>query len=388
MDDIVSVNYFETTKSIEFFFLTVIKCTCYPGWGLAGKEGGDCSERFCDFELAWVDGPTKSGDTHKYAECANKGICDRSLGECACFPGYEGKACGRQTCPSNCSGHGTCEFMKDLKFGKTFHDFYDGSDYSHSGLGVGGQVLLDKSWDTDRARSCVCDGEWTGVDCNMRMCPVGTDIMDVVPSVNVPQVQTITLFTQNNFVPAGGLDNDDFNGQTFALQYTSQMNQTFATQPIAWDLDTAVLASKIESALKVLPYRVIDDVSVSVDDTSEAAGVIIELSFMGAAVEGQQHKLEVLAEMCSEGCTPLITGLANLRTWHASDISTVKITTSGSHKSFECGNRGKCNYITGLCGCFEGFGKCTCFLLLPIFATHHLLSFLILFSTYHSWTCV
>jgi len=302
-----------------------------------------------------VDGPTKKGIYHNYAECANKGVCDRSAGECTCFPGFEGKGCGRQSCPSNCSGHGTCEFMKNLKFGKTFHDYNDGSDYSLSGLGVGGQVLSDKSWDNDRARACACDGEWTGVNCNMRMCPVGNDIMDVVPSPEVPQKQTITLFDANEI-------NSNFVGQTFALQYTSQSNQTFATKPIVWDADNDVFASKIESALMELPYRAVDDVNVDVDQHSAgSAGVIIDIEFTGDIVEGQQHKLEVLAEKCSEGCTPLITGLANIRTWHATDISTVKITTSGSHNSFECGNRGKCNYVTGLCDCFDGFGKSVLF---------------------------
>ena len=44
-------------------------------------------------------------------QCANKGTCERKSGQCQCFVGYEGKACGRQSCPSDCSGHGTCEYV-------------------------------------------------------------------------------------------------------------------------------------------------------------------------------------------------------------------------------------------------------------------------------------
>ena len=43
---------------------------------------------------------------HKYAECSDKGVCNRASGECECFDGYEGKGCRRQKCPASCSGHG------------------------------------------------------------------------------------------------------------------------------------------------------------------------------------------------------------------------------------------------------------------------------------------
>lgn len=318
-----------------------------------GKQGGDCSDRFCPYELSWADGPTVEGETHNYAECAGKGVCDREKGECTCFEGYEGKACGRQSCPNDCSGHGTCQYMKDIKFGNSYHDYNDGSSLALSGLGVGGKKIEDLSWDSDRARACVCDAEWTGIDCMQRMCPVGNDIMDVVPSPEVSQKQTITLFDMND-------DNTNFIGKTFALQFTSKNNQTFATQPIAWDTDDSAFATKIETALLRLPNRVIDDVAVITDQSSGPAGVTIEIEFIGDNVEGPQNKVEVLADKCEDGCTPLITGLDNLRSWHATQLSTVQITTSGSHISYECGNRGKCDRKNGLCLCYEGFTGHAC----------------------------
>ncbi len=64
-------------------------CTCYSNWqnGENSNEAGDCGSRRCPFEIAWSDAPTADGRYHKYAECANEGICNRETGECECFEG-------------------------------------------------------------------------------------------------------------------------------------------------------------------------------------------------------------------------------------------------------------------------------------------------------------
>ena len=323
---------------------------------MGGHGGGDCSERFCPYELAWVDGPLSDGSVHNYAECANKGTCNRENGECVCFPGYEGKGCGRQACPEFCSGHGTCEYMKDLTYGETYNVYHNGGSLSTSGLGVGGKSLESNFWDTERARQCTCDGGWTGLACEKRMCPVSNDIMDVIPAgygSYSAQVQTITLYDANEV-------NGNFAGKSFALQYTSLLNETFVTQPIIWAADDT-LETYIETALKKLPNKVIDDVIVEVESGVGSNGVVINITFTGSTVQGTQRPLEVLADECTEGCTPLITGLTNLRTYHASTLSTVEISTVGSHPiAYECGRRGKCDYKTGLCGCYDGYAGDAC----------------------------
>ena len=110
-------------------------CTCWQNWQMGDEDGGDCSDRQCPFELAWVDSPDKSGKFHKYAECAGRGICDRGTGECQCFEGYSGKGCQRTTCPNDCSGHGTCQFIEDLYFAENYGSYYDASSVDYQGHG-------------------------------------------------------------------------------------------------------------------------------------------------------------------------------------------------------------------------------------------------------------
>ena len=110
-------------------------CECIKNWMY-----NDCSGRMCQFGLAHVDIPkgdldmsrtitginTKvakgsqlfpTGTTelyprfansrneliqqtgHEYAECSNKGFCNRDNGMCDCLTGYEGSACQRMSCP-------------------------------------------------------------------------------------------------------------------------------------------------------------------------------------------------------------------------------------------------------------------------------------------------
>ncbi len=104
-------------------------------------------------------GIVSTNTAHGYAECSNKGLCDRLVGQCECLPGYDGHACQRASCPSKsieklqnaskdkleskflfqngkvsstttssvftgsflttiqvdtCSGHGTCKSVEDL----------------------------------------------------------------------------------------------------------------------------------------------------------------------------------------------------------------------------------------------------------------------------------
>lgn len=357
-------------------------CNCFDGWGMGGQEGGDCSDRFCPYELAWSGAPDRSGSTHNYAECAGKGVCDRETGQCECFGGYEGQGCGRQSCPDDCSGHGTCEYMNELTFGTVFGDYYDGdggagNDNHYRALGEGGVIpRKDYSWDSDRSRACVCDGGWTGVNCASRMCPYGNDVMDLRSNTGntaVSQIQTITLLS-------GGSDGGitflgdavtDFNGLSFSLTFTSKMNETYTTVPVQYKNGTATnLSDGIKNALLNLPNKVINGVAVSVVEKPHMqAALQILVTFTGSSVHGNQHLLQVNVNACGAGCTPRQDGIASklaqgvnstfTTTANAGtgpgDVSSVVQTQAADFNSFECGRRGKCDYETGLCSCFEGY---------------------------------
>lgn len=348
-------------------------CSCYDGWGMGGQAGGDCSDRYCPYELAWVDSPNADGATHNYAECAGKGICDRETGECECFGGYEGKACARQSCPDSCSGHGTCEFMSELTYGNVFNDYYNGATFAKEAVGTGGvRPATDYSWDSDRSRACACDSGWSGVNCAARQCPQGNDALDTRANTGVaaaPQVQTITLLTGGVYVHAingtSAASQADFVDKTFALSFTSQLGERYTTTPVALTTVSAhaTLATRIQSALLDLPNKVIDGVTVSASIfdadwnglNQDWAGMKIKVTFSGDAVHGTQNLLEVNADPCGSGCTPRLDGLVTLMTGGTNITSSVKETTTADFNSFECGRRGKCDSDTGICSCFEGF---------------------------------
>ena len=121
---LLQANSCDNSCSGHGFCLDNGLCKCYDNWGIGlSYNSGDCSERICPFESAWVDSPDRVGNHHKYIECSAKGICNRDTGECECFPGYEGKACSRTTCPNECSGHGQCVYINKLPYKTVIGDY-------------------------------------------------------------------------------------------------------------------------------------------------------------------------------------------------------------------------------------------------------------------------
>lgn len=169
-------------------------CICNRLW-----QGADCSERICQFGMAHVDTPkgdldgsgtvtnadhrviennaaypygTSEGfpamlntdlvvvpeSAHYYMECSNKGTCDRTTGECECYPGYDGVSCQRASCPGfpdSCSGHGVCKTIAQLAH----------ADYEN----------VYKLWDQSTTMGCECDAGFYGPDCSLKRCKFGSD---------------------------------------------------------------------------------------------------------------------------------------------------------------------------------------------------------------------
>lgn len=391
-------------------------CACWDNWGMGmGLDSGDCSQRVCPFEFAWVDTPDKLGNHHKYAECSNRGICDRDTGECDCFPGYEGKGCARTTCPNDCSGHGRCKYIEDLPFQSTPQQF-DGGDFFVQKAHSFGDAY--KNWDARKTRGCECDPEWGDVDCSKRMCMMGNDIMDQRQNLldaRKQHTQHIQFVADNkmswtyDFTPATlGTDGkaqaidgiakfttagqaatrERLHGRTFALVFTSKLNETFTTIPIKFAMadthsDFKVMFLAVEHALESLPNGVVDNVDVAGElrntatawtpaektDTNRAGtdgyaldggdtdddALYMNITFSGKNVQGPQNLLQVKHIHCSDGCTPKLDGL-NLR-WTS---MTVREESLADWNSYECGRRGKCDYATGMCTCFNGYAGLAC----------------------------
>lgn len=323
-------------------------CACYDNWGMGyDLDTGDCSDRICPFEFAWVDTPNFNGDFHKYAECANKGICNRESGECECFEGYEGKGCQRTSCPNDCSGHGTCEYIQSLGHANSP---FNGAPYRGFVQDVDTKTF--NQWDYQKTRACVCDPEFGDVDCSKRLCPWGNDMMDRRDDLNVAlkyQVQNIWFNHED--------DISKLDGKTFALTFKTKLNETFTTTPIVFqssDATTHDFVLSIQDALLRLPNRVIDAVEVH-GDLTDSTEYHVNVTFIGEYVQGEQNLLVVEDYQCGDGCTPKIDGL-NL---HVSAQNTTQA-RAADYNSYECGRRGKCDYDTGLCQCFGGFTGASC----------------------------
>jgi hypothetical protein len=267
-------------------------CLCYRNW-----MANDCSERICQFGLAHVDTPKGDLDAssgmlsgpddnvisndavypfgtteqypattdsnmnvltntaHEYRECSNKGICDRQTGTCACFEGYDGSACQRASCPSNadgvCSGHGTCETIKEIaaRDGGNVYDLWD----EHSTMG------------------CVCDGGYTGADCSERMCKYGADPLYYDDEQNIRYANfTYQFYTLSSGATLSG---------NYSLIFYDALGEDWQTTPLGWNASCDVLTDTLEA----LPNNVIPAGSVKcyksdmtndgVSPGQEAAGV-------------------------------------------------------------------------------------------------------------------
>jgi len=369
------------------------KCTCHTGF-----YGVDCSLAYCPFGLAWGDAPTATDTAHGYAECSNRGTCDTKSAECKCFPGFEGKACRRATCPNDCSGHGQCLLTTD-------------ADISSFSYGL---------WDSKKVQICKCDPGYQGSDCSQRMCPKGDDPLTVVAG-NKYTVQTVTISDGDSFCSGtitGPADDTALVGGTcaparqmsgsFTLTYKDQFGGSWTTRPIMGvepmasstgqyagaivadmakslaltptgaDAGTLKYASNEEVAamlraeLLALPNKVISDVSVtsSVGPLDKVGGetfreYAITFYSAGNADSGAQNALECNYAGCTtSGCQPYFAGLASgiVAPDASAAFCRVAVATAAQSlvESAECSNRGLCDRETGVCTCAEGYTRHDC----------------------------
>ena len=288
-NQLCNVFFFSFLFCLSFFVFESIGtcgikgvCQCYEGWGVGlSHDSGDCSDRICPYEIAWVDRPNQNGEHHKYAECAGAGICDRTTGDCNCFPGFEGKGCRRTSCPNGCSGHGTCQYIEDMGYDSTPTDYYSSSTAVAAADSNAGSFLPQSEktfsyygWDKHKSTGCVCDPGFTDYDCSKLACPYATDVMAVRPDLSVAaKNQKQTIFFVNDL----GAQASTMDGQSFALTFQSKLNETFTTRPLTIDtshFNDFVLNVQFE--MMFLPTNVVDTVKVTgtLITSTNSAGVL------------------------------------------------------------------------------------------------------------------
>lgn len=327
-------------------------CTCYDNWGIGmGGLSGDCSERICPYDIAFVDAPDVNGEFHKYAECSGRGICDRGTGECQCFDGYSGQGCQRTTCPNDCSGHGTCEFIEDLTFGQYA---------AYTGNAGGDLVDFDYNmpyyrWDKGKTRGCVCDAQYGDYDCSKRLCPHGNDVMDPRENLLMEQkyhAQRLTFEFQTY-----GAENQ---GKTFALSVKSDTGEWMTTSPINYEQHNAAdFALSIRNQIRALP---IVDFQVKVEVEYPIPTIThINITFTGDIHQGDQDYVVAHTKYCGDGCNPKIDGLdLKYSSNMISSNNTVYELQDADFNNYECGRHGKCDYSTGECQCYDGYEGKAC----------------------------
>jgi len=384
-------------------------CTCYQDWlsadtvqanggrGMGG--GGDCSQMKCAYEIAWVDVPSAENKAHALAECAGRGLCDRATGECACFDGYTGKGCRRTTCPNDCSGHGTCEYLAELR-----NDL--GDDFKWIGnLPTRDQYDFEFPllWDAHKTRACVCDAKWTDIDCSRRMCPKGNYALysNTEPTAEMQAVVITNVFnpTTDGFKHDNAAYNDnaykvdmerdanqtETNGE-FALTFRSTLNEEFTTQTLnVYNLTEMA----VEEALNSLPNKVIEEAEVVLyrnlskyNATNYGLGgqkvhlsnypgdqnypfdpaynytwydtdLVIKITFSGAMTTGNQYALECKTAYCDAGCQPKLEHPLDFKP--GSQCLVLNDFMPANAVNIECSGRGSCDYTSGVCACYEGY---------------------------------
>jgi hypothetical protein len=367
------------------------KCECHQNW-----QGADCSLRTCPYELAWVDVGTDTNDAHYYAECANKGLCDRKTGVCKCFDGYEGKGCRRSACPNECSGHGTCEYIDEMiadvehkrsknyaANGRIASDF---SELATSGFGAvtGNTYAL---WDAQKIQGCVCDANFEGADCAEKTCPRGDDPLTTQINSNLYSsnvMRQVLAIGDGNGAGTGNF----VDAESFVLTFYDLYGGKWRTQAIAVDgasIDTT--AANVQTALRDLPNKVMAGVQVydaadaatmfgsaidfltkdrvtfttySAATTTDVMELVIEFADQPGST-GMQYLLEVDTLVHgTDGAQPVsggTTAVCSVNEWTTNN----NLYNEGlTQENAVCSNRGLCDSSTGDCKCFSGYRGLAC----------------------------
>ena len=270
-------------------------------------SGADCSLKVCPSSSAWADQSLGVDDAHNPAECSNMGVCDRSTGLCSCRTGFEGKACERKSCPSNCNGVGVCQSL--LYYAQT------------KDPGLGTVYSYTSRWDAEKIYGCNCDGDYYGIDCSLRECPSGDDPLTGTGASTTSNPSQVNEQQKVTCVAGAGYFTLTFRGKT--------------TAQIPYNTRSAALQAYIEAL------------------TTIGTGTIKLTMFSTQACleSGATWTVEFLQNF---GDLPLmIPDASNVYFSDPSRTATVTVSEyqQGTKEDEQCSNRGICDITTGICSC-------------------------------------
>ena len=254
---------------------------------------------------------------HDYAECSNKGLCDRNTGQCECLPGYDGHACQRASCPSkvqskksNLSVEMGSKFLntQTVTTSSVFSGSFNSNVQEHECSGRGTCHTIQELatmdynneyelWDKDSSMGCKCDPGYTGPDCSERQCPYGIDPL-WIDDTTAKVTQTVIRISSSDADALGG---------TYAIKFYDVFGEDFVTDAIPLSptgvIDSVSHCDKVTSALKALPNKVVPDIECNQSTINTNHGIEYVLKFIGNP--GKLKELELIENL--DGSRPTIT---------------------------------------------------------------------------------
>ncbi|KAH8058431.1 hypothetical protein JL722_6294 [Aureococcus anophagefferens] len=301
-------------------------CTCYRDWVMGDQEGGDCSDRKCPHQVAWSASPDRDGNIHTAPSAGDSG----KVKLCVCEPGYTDIDCSRRMCPK---GNDVLDERLNLVTALKYQVCNGGFGDSTNGGWYG--KYESNNW----ARGATSIAGFNGQN-------------------------------SDNWDP----DCFDFLNKSFALTFTSKMNQSYTTKPLVLNETNVFNISKafsgdVRKALVELPNYVIDDVDVDCslqyvhqNLTSLYPALSCLVAFTGDTLENPSRSSRTRANITGGviggntqkmGTAPFLQYKGNVTSMP--DIFLRQGAGHGGLQPYECGRRGKCDYSTGECECFEGY---------------------------------
>ncbi|CAM9302094.1 unnamed protein product, partial [Chrysoparadoxa australica] len=242
------------------------------------------------------------------------GTCDRATGLCLCAAGFEGEACQRVTCPSNCSGHGRCVSMREAgRNGLSYTNFKN-------------TAIAYTGWDADMIHGCVCDEGYDGYDCSSLPCPYGYD-----PHLTSGLEEIIAVSCRC----------DTTCGGTVLLKYLGE-----ATRPIPHDATAGLIEYYLEELASIDTVAVSFSTGTALCADTTAAVTNIQFSH-------QERQQGDISDEYFEVSSALLTSGGTI----SASVSTDGSGTSRHETkvSKECSGRGYCNEKRGECDCYAGY---------------------------------